>query len=1843
MRNQLLNFRPGARSIQIVDEISTEVYDLLVIQDEKMQFLQKPDEEEENLDQISNDEHHDLTHEEADILWELPPPDVNVAERYIDLFLQTGLNSKELQKRLRYIDQQAKSVFDEQGYNILYIALGLIEWKESPDAHVMRKAPLILIPVELSRNKVSKPFNLKWTGDDILTNISIQSKLVEQGIEIPNFEMPEEKEGIYEYFEAVKNAVSHMENWTVINDIYLSFFSFTKFVMFQDLDPVNWPQDLSFEQNSIIQGLFDPKEESGDSLEFSEEDVDKKLESKDIYTVLDADSSQIAVIENVKNQKNLVVEGPPGTGKSQTIVNLIAELMISGKTVLFVSEKIAALEVVKNRLDFLGLGEFCLELHSRKSNKKEVLAELERTLSVPSEIASIPEEKFEEMDRIKSELDLYSDTLHQSVGKIKLTPFQLFGMKEEALLHFNKKEIEMPHIIYDNIEVYSSDEFNNSILRLNDIFEILTYLEPLSENPWKYTKPETLFPSDQDEISRLLTESVEILQNIGGEIGVLSDISGVFVPKNRAELDDYMEISEMLLNSDNIKNEILENPEWNSSNSKADLIIKELEELKIKTNKFKTSILSQNIQLLLDDFKKYSNVLFKVPSNYFASYEDEIKLSLKNTSLFLENIKTDITFLIDLTGVKIPYNKEELDETITNSKFLTKMGIVESSILSNTQWDNFNPTAKQLINDLTEYKSKFELINSKYIENILDQEIKQILEDLKKLQGKRLKFLSGDYKKTKTHIESFYNSDISFDDEKIIVDLEQLVQCQEIRNKIKGSESTAKSYFGSLWNGEMSDVQLLTDFSVKMVNFRELLLQGRITHQSVELVSLGIVSEKIDKTIINLMDNKNKVNGLLNTLNEFLSLEGLISEFNFQDMRVEVNSYTQRIEEYFNYKNKISEFYITAPISDEIIMEDLEKLIQCQDIRDSLKSSQDDANSLFGDYWKNEETDPQVLIKFSRWIINFRELLIKGKLTPKAVEIVSLGLDSEKITSSNAKINEMYAKFINNLKTLEKYLKVDGMSIFDGDFAILTFEDISSQMLLLKTELPKLLIWSQFISLEKDQTPLTGPVIKFVEDDVIKPEDMIPCFKGNFADNLLKTVFMNNPVLSNFVGDLHENKIKKFNELDKELLHINRKRIASEIARRKPNIYRSSPNSELEILLGEFNRKRRHISLRKLISKAGGLIQTIKPCFMMSPLSIAQFIDPTNVENMMFDVIIFDEASQVKPEDALGALLRGRQLVVMGDTKQLPPTSFFDSMIDTPEDEDYDITTLIDMESILHLCKRSFNTKMLRWHYRSRHESLIAVSNHEFYDNHLLIYPSPAKDSDELGLKFVYLPEAVYDRGRDSGNILEAKAIVNAVMEHFKKYGDSKSLGVGTFNVKQRRLIEDFLEIERKKDSSLEEFFSETREEKFFIKNLETIQGDERDVILVSVGFGFDSNHKLSHNFGPINKDGGERRLNVLFTRAREKCIIFANFKYSDLKIGPDSSFGLRSLKTFLEYAETKQLENIVAPREDTDSPFEDSVYECLRDYGFEVHKQVGCAGFRIDLAVVDPDSQGKYLVGIECDGAMYHSSEVARDRDILRQQVLEGLGWNIYRIWSTDWFRNRNSSIERLIKAIKDAPKKNNIPKVPYVSEQKPNSVIEQIPIKSNKLNVEEKSLEMSIPEYKICTSINIDKTVDLQKQSKIELAKAINQIVEVESPIHISEVIKRIRSYWGLKKAGKIIQTVIEESARISEQNGQITLKDGFVYCTNQSEISVRKRTGEPSANIALISPEEIQKAVNMIIQTQYATPHDDLITQVSRLFGFKSTSKKTSTKIREVIDYDIAKENLVEMPNGMINIPK
>jgi len=458
----------------------------------------------------------------------------------------------------------------------------------------------------------------------------------------------------------------------------------------------------------------------------------------------------------------------------------------------------------------------------------------------------------------------------------------------------------------------------------------------------------------------------------------------------------------------------------------------------------------------------------------------------------------------------------------------------------------------------------------------------------------------------------------------------------------------------------------------------------------------------------------------------------------------------------------------------------------------------------------------------------------------------------------------------------------------------------------------------------------------------------------------------------------------------------------------------------LAVLKREFQKRSKHLPIRQLIARAGNAVQAVKPVFMMSPLSIATYIPPGSLK---FDLVVFDEASQVRLVDAFGAILRARQAVVVGDSQQLPPTSFFDTMAQDNEEDEENNTS--DIESVLGLfAAQSAPDRMLRWHYRSRHESLIAVSNQEFYKNSLVVFPSPDAERRDSGLKSHLLPDTAYDRGGSRTNQLEAEAVATSVMEHASKH-PNLTLGVTAFSVAQMRAIQDAVEKRRRIDPSMERFFAAHPDEPFFVKNLETVQGDERDVIFISIGYGKDTEGHVAMNFGPLNWDGGERRLNVLITRARRRCEVFTNLSAEDIDVSRTSTPGVHTLKTFLAYAAAADASEFADTNNEPGSSLEQSVAHSLTEAGYQLRPQVGATGHCIDLAVVDPDRPGRYLMGIETDGETYHNSRSSRDRDRLREQVLNGLGWQIHHIWSADWFNHPDRELKRASEAIESAKNK--------------------------------------------------------------------------------------------------------------------------------------------------------------------------------------------------------------------------
>jgi len=730
----------------------------------------------------------------------------------------------------------------------------------------------------------------------------------------------------------------------------------------------------------------------------------------------------------------------------------------------------------------------------------------------------------------------------------------------------------------------------------------------------------------------------------------------------------------------------------------------------------------------------------------------------------------------------------------------------------------------------------------------------------------------------------------------------------------------------------------------------------------------------------------------------------------------------------------------------------------------------------------------------------------------------------------------------------------------------------------------------------------------------IPPSELVERVELAISEQIWNQMCKSDAELARLDGRLLDELVGHFRELDAARIDA----AAAEVAHRHFDQKPTGSVGEMAIIRQEINKSRKFLPVRKLLDMAGNAIQILKPVFLMSPLSVAQYLAPGRLK---FDLLLIDEASQVRPEDALGAIARAEQIVVVGDAKQLPPTNFFNRLGDDGDADsnpENDGTPLIGaMESILSLCDATLsNRTMLRWHYRSHHPALIAVSNHSFYENKLLLPPSVAigQVADGLGIVYHKVPSGGYDRGGSATNTVEADLVAEAVCA-FARANPQKTLGVGTFSVAQRDVIRDRIDHRRREDPELEAFFTPNRLNAFFVKNLESIQGDERDVIFISVGYGRDAGGRLTGSFGPINNDGGERRLNVLITRAKERLEVFSSLTADDIDTSSRKA-GVVALKKFLQYAEKGYLDVPTQTDKPFDSDFEESVANFLRQRDYQVHPQVGMAGFYIDLGVLHPKNPARYVLGIECDGATYHSSRSARDRDRIRQKILEERGWCIHRIWSTDWFNRRAAEERRLLDALlraETAPKAKPAerePPPPPRADVRPAPEREApshitLPYKEADFRVRSDALPHEVPR-------------------KVE--EAVRRIVDIEGPIHTEEVARRVATVWGLERAGSRIQDATRRALRALER--QIALKPAgdFWMSANACEVQPRDRSEAQSSTLRkaeYLPPAEVSVTAKQVLKANVRVPVNELVVEIARRLGFHRTGQDLHEVIRKVIE--------------------
>lgn len=708
------------------------------------------------------------------------------------------------------------------------------------------------------------------------------------------------------------------------------------------------------------------------------------------------------------------------------------------------------------------------------------------------------------------------------------------------------------------------------------------------------------------------------------------------------------------------------------------------------------------------------------------------------------------------------------------------------------------------------------------------------------------------------------------------------------------------------------------------------------------------------------------------------------------------------------------------------------------------------------------------------------------------------------------------------------------------------------------------------------------------------------------------------PALRDFDGPAHHRLIERFVSLDKEHLQLTRKWIIAQLEDRLPKVGIAAEGSEPGILQRELKKKIKQMPVRKLLQSIPNLIFRLKPCFMMSPMSIAQYL-PADWQR--FDVVVFDEASQIGTHDSIGAIARGQQVIIVGDSKQLPPTTFFQRQTDS-DDAVPNENDVLELESILdEALAKQIPQQMLGWHYRSRHDSLIDFSNRHYYESRLQILPSSARVVEDLGIKWHPVLTGVYQNAKSAGkagtNPIEAAALVDYLVETLRKTPPGKrTFGVVTFNMAQQSLILDLLDEKRSQYPEIEGHFSGL--EGVFVKNLENVQGDERDEILFSICYAKDENGKLRMHFGPLSTSGGERRLNVAITRARCQLRVFSTLTYDQIDLSKTNSVGTAHLRSFLQFVSQQGSDETwrMACSRKANSSFEECIKRELETQGYELHSQIGCGSYRIDLGVVDPEKPGCYLMGIETDGENYHSGKYARDRERIRRQLLRALGWRFHKVWAMDWIEDPKAQLVKIEEALKQPP------------EEAP--PVEIVPELEEKVDMEQEMAIAHAPVVEVAVDPNVrpyiqailkpsgDQETFYFQNSDALIHQQLQEVVSIEGPIHRELLYRRIMTPWRLSRCTDRVKRRLEGLLKALTGLQKIKQRGDFYWPSNLEDLKFYRTSSDPnvSREADYLPPEEIALAAQWIISNSLSIQQEDAIRETAKLFGIQRIGPNVGT---------------------------
>lgn len=1435
--------------------------------------------------------------------------------------LLTYYHQDDLDNILTNLYRSAKLAEEENGKSTLYLGIGLLKWFEPKNKDIPRLAPILLIPVELSRKSVNSKFTLRSREEETMINITLLEYLKQEFKlninSLENLPMDESGVDVPKVLAIIRNAVLNLEGWDVLEQLVLGIFSFNKLILWQDISK----NSEEIQKSSIVKSLIDGRLTG--TLESVENDVEslENISASELVLPISTDNSQLNAVKNANLNKSFILHGPPGTGKSQTITNIIADALSNDKKVLFVAAKKAALDVVHNRLENIGLGAFCLELHSNKSKKSDVLKQFERTLEVPKyKINADYHEEAKRLDERKKELGKYVNELHHK--------FNIGWSLFDTIAFLETNHVQPDERFHINFPLESADAFNWNQWK--------DWLIPFASIVQKIGQPSL-------HALRPIKTSSHQFEN---KNLILSAISQFNEKKNAAEQIKKQFQLEEVSNADSV--EILEFLKDNPVKSGlVDLVFNEGQ-----LNLFKNWIAQQT---------QFQQIESQITANF-------------NTSILN----------IDFASLKLIWNQAK------HTWFIPK-------------WFK-QRKVKQQLNGYA--KSGIES----------DVQIDGLFEKLENYQQLKNQLNNLHYNAFSTVTNLYFNGN-SFDTSAIEKDLKTIENAKDLAQKI-----AIRNF-----------PEWLKDFSLKHNN----------NHN---------ISDDVEK----LKDLHAAEENLLEYVDEIP---------NEADLQTVVQNIHQ-LEDWINFN--------------------------------ALKEKAQDLNL--------------------NWFISFLE---KGWLDTESLE-----LEFEKIIHLNLFIKTIYSS----------------------------------------------------------------------------------------------------GTLNGFDANIYESQIQQYKNLHKEFTELTKNQLTMKLSDRIPNFSQEAvQSSEIGILQKAIRNKGRGLSIRKLFDQIPTLIPRLKPCMLMSPISVAQYFD---VNEEHFDLVIFDEASQLPTSEAVSALARAKQAIIVGDPKQMPPTSFFASQ--KVDEENFELE---DLESILDDCLAlSIPSNYLLRHYRSKHESLISFSNAHFYDNKLLTFPSP----DDLNRKVTFdFVDGFYDKGKTRTNKNEAEAIIEYIKNHLENQ-NIKSIGVVTFSQTQQSLIEDLLQKLFQENPHLEEFAINS-DEPIFIKNLENVQGDERDIILFSIGYGPDEDGKVSMNFGPLNRDGGWRRLNVAVTRARYEMKVFSSLKGDQIDMNRTSSEGVLGLKNFLNFSEKGLVCQNSNQTVSQQKLMVNAVAKTLEENGLKIKTNIGTSEYKIDIGIIDPENESEYLLAILLDSENYFNIHTTNDRELLVPNVLKGLGWNVFRIWTLDWIKNKEKIVEGIhaeIKKIKTQVKE----KTEEIVELK---TAEKVYL-SEVSEVEKPSKMTSYVAADLKPEANANSESIYHFENRQTLLSQLKTIIDTESPISQNTLFRKILKLWNTSRAGGKLNTYLLETLA-SIPNIQTTESYQKFYWSENSQpqnLDFYRDNSTEKRLIDEIAPEEISVAIMELMHSNLSLNKEELVRAVCKTFGFSKVGSQIDAVVKFCVEDLIGKGLLMEV-DGRIGL--